>query len=265
MKKFLSFVLFIFFYSTHLMSDERKIRLDNLFSDLKKNVPLSFEIEEKIWEIWSTHPSDKNLTEMLAKGSYLMDNQRLQEAKIIFSRVIEKDPEWAEAWNKRATVLYLIGDYKNSQRDIDKVLKLEKRHFGALAGQGLVNIELKNYEKAIKSYQRANEIHPSMKSPTIMIKQLKDLIKNNRFKMLNYLLPFIILILIVVFIHEYGHYYFARKYGVGVTDFSIGFGKEIFGWNDKSGTRWKICWIPLGGYVKFLEIEMYFHKQIKKN
>ena len=69
--------------------------------------------------------------------------------------------------------------------------------------------------------------------------------------MLSYILPFIILILVVVFIHEYGHYYFARRYGVAVTDFSIGFGKEIFGWNDKSGTRWKICWIPLGGYVKF--------------
>ena len=69
--------------------------------------------------------------------------------------------------------------------------------------------------------------------------------------MLSYILPFIVLILIVVFIHEYGHYYFAKKYGVGVTDFSIGFGQEIFGWNDKSGTRWKICWIPLGGYVKF--------------
>jgi len=69
--------------------------------------------------------------------------------------------------------------------------------------------------------------------------------------MLSYIVPFIILILIVVFIHEYGHYYFAKKYGVGVTDFSIGFGQEIFGWNDKSGTRWKICWIPLGGYVKF--------------
>tara|TARA_Y100000590_G_scaffold99946_1_gene113624 strand:- start:7137 stop:8243 length:1107 start_codon:yes stop_codon:yes gene_type:complete len=68
---------------------------------------------------------------------------------------------------------------------------------------------------------------------------------------MNFLIPFIILITIVVFIHEYGHYYFAKKYGVGITDFSIGFGKEIFGWNDKSGTRWKICWIPLGGYVKF--------------
>ena len=68
---------------------------------------------------------------------------------------------------------------------------------------------------------------------------------------MNYLIPFLILITVVVFIHEYGHYYFAKKYGVGVTDFSIGFGKEIFGWSDKSGTRWKICLLPLGGYVKF--------------
>jgi regulator of sigma E protease len=69
--------------------------------------------------------------------------------------------------------------------------------------------------------------------------------------MLQYILSFIILISIVVFIHEYGHYYFAKKYKVGVTDFSIGFGKELFGFNDKDGTRWKICAIPLGGYVKF--------------
>ena len=68
---------------------------------------------------------------------------------------------------------------------------------------------------------------------------------------ITFILPFIVLITVVVFIHEYGHYYFAKKYGVGVTDFSIGFGKEIFGFNDKSGTRWKFCIIPLGGYVKF--------------
>ena len=69
--------------------------------------------------------------------------------------------------------------------------------------------------------------------------------------MLSYIVPFFILILVVVFIHEFGHYYFAKRFGVGVTDFSIGFGKELFGWNDKSGTRWKFCMIPLGGYVKF--------------
>jgi regulator of sigma E protease len=66
-----------------------------------------------------------------------------------------------------------------------------------------------------------------------------------------FILPFLVLITLVVFIHEYGHYYFAKKFGVGITDFSIGFGKELFGFNDKSGTRWKFCLIPLGGYVKF--------------
>ena len=70
-------------------------------------------------------------------------------------------------------------------------------------------------------------------------------------EILTFIIPFLILITLVVFVHEYGHYYFARRYGVGVTDFSIGFGKEIFGFNDKSGTRWKFCLIPLGGYVKF--------------
>ena len=70
-------------------------------------------------------------------------------------------------------------------------------------------------------------------------------------EILNFIIPFIVLITIVVFIHEYGHYYFAKRYGVGVTDFSIGFGKELFGFKDRSGTRWKFCLIPLGGYVKF--------------
>ena len=71
-------------------------------------------------------------------------------------------------------------------------------------------------------------------------------------EILNFIIPFIVLLTVVVFIHEYGHYYFAkRSLVVGVTDFSIGFGKEIFGFNDKSGTRWKFCAIPLGGYVKF--------------
>ena len=70
-------------------------------------------------------------------------------------------------------------------------------------------------------------------------------------EILNFIIPFLVLLTVVVFVHEYGHYYFAKKYGVGVTDFSIGFGKELFGLKDKYGTRWKFCLIPLGGYVKF--------------
>ena len=82
---------------------------------------------------------------------------------------------------------------------------------------------------------------------------------------MTYLIPFLVLITVVVFIHEYGHYYFAKKYGVGITDFSIGFGKEIFGWNDKSGTRWKFCWIPLGGYVKFFGDRNVFSQAEQEN
>ena len=103
--------------------------------------------------------------------------QKYIEASQIFTSVIKIDPTWAEAWNKRATVLYLLKDYEGSQKDINEVLKLEDRHFGALAGQGLVNIKLKNYEKAIQSYRQALEIYPTMKSPEIMIEQIEALIK----------------------------------------------------------------------------------------
>ena len=67
--------------------------------------------------------------------------------------------------------------FLTSQKDIDRVLELESRHFGALAGQGLVNIKLENYEKAIESYKRAQEIYPAMQSPKIMIEQIEQLIK----------------------------------------------------------------------------------------
>ena len=121
---------------------------------------------------------NQNLTIILNEGSDLVNNQKLSEAVEVFSRVIKLDPYWAEAWNKRATVRYLLGDFQGSQNDIDEVLKLEKRHFGALAGQGLVNIQLKNYEKAIESYKKAMKIYPSMKSPKIMIEQIESLIKD---------------------------------------------------------------------------------------
>ena len=106
-----------------------------------------------------------------------MNENKLEEAYDIFTKVIDKDPNWAEAWNKRATVLYLMGEYELSQSDINKVLQIEKRHFGALTGQGLVQIALENYEKAIDSYIEAHKIHPYMKSPMIMIQKLQKELK----------------------------------------------------------------------------------------
>ncbi|MBD1138947.1 tetratricopeptide repeat protein [Pelagibacterales bacterium SAG-MED46] len=170
--------IFIFFLSFSSMASDQQQELNKLFAELKKNIPsLSFQIEKKIWTIWSTHPTDQKLTSILDEGSKLVQDQKLFNAISVFTEAIQKDPNWAEAWNKRATVYYMVGEFKKSQDDIDKVLKLEERHFGALAGQGLVNIQLENYEKAIKSYQKAEEIYPGMKSPKLMIKQIQDLIK----------------------------------------------------------------------------------------
>ena len=169
---------FIFLINTVLYAEDQSKELDKLFLDLKKNIPSkSVNIEQKIWLLWSTHPSDEKLTSLLDEGSRLVQDQKFYKAISIFTDAIEIDPTWAEAWNKRATVFYMIGEFQKSQNDIDKVLALEQRHFGALAGQGLVNIQLKNYEKAIKSYERAKEIYPTMQSPDIMIKQIKELIK----------------------------------------------------------------------------------------
>ncbi|MEZ5825018.1 MAG: site-2 protease family protein [Geminicoccaceae bacterium] len=68
----------------------------------------------------------------------------------------------------------------------------------------------------------------------------------------GYVIPFLVILSVVVFVHEYGHYWVARRNGIRVETFSIGFGQELFGFNDRHGTRWKFSWIPLGGYVKML-------------
>ena len=177
MKKFLV-IIFLILSTAVLSANERDDQLDKLFNELKKNISSSSSIIAKqIWTLWSTHPTDQKLTSMLDEGSRLVQDQKLNRAIKVFTEVIEMDPSWPEAWNKRATVYYMIGEFQKSQNDIDKVLELEERHFGALAGQGMVNIQLKNYEKAKRSYQKAEEIYPAMKSSKIMIKQIEELIK----------------------------------------------------------------------------------------
>ena len=182
MKKILGIVVLGLLFFSNVNAEERERELNNLFKQLKNNeATKAIEIENKIWNIWSIHPSDDRqgyrLTELLAQGSLLMVRKELNRAYEIFSQIILVDPNWSEAWNKRATVLYLLGRHQQSQRDIDVVLNLEKRHFGALSGQGLVQTELKNYEKAINSYKEVQKIYPSMQAPKVMISRLEELIK----------------------------------------------------------------------------------------
>ena len=175
MKK-ISFIFLFFIFSLSLFADDNHQReIDKLFIQLKNanDFENSKKIEDKIWDLWITHPSKNSLTKLLADGSSAMMDNKLDTAYNKFTEVIKLDPNWAEAWNKRATVLYLMGKYKLSQADIDKVLAIEERHFGALTGQGLVQTALKNYQKAIDSYIEAHKVHPFMKSPMIMLEKLQ--------------------------------------------------------------------------------------------
>ena len=182
MKKLAQFIILSFLIFSNVSAEKRDNELNNLFKLLKNSENTkAIEIENKIWKIWITHPSEDRrgyrLTELLSQGSLLINQRKLNKAYILFSQIILEDPKWPEAWNKRATVLYMMGKFKESQNDIKKVLKLEKRHFGALSGQGLVQTKLKNYNKAIESYIEVQKIYPSMQAPKLMIPRLKKLIK----------------------------------------------------------------------------------------
>jgi tetratricopeptide (TPR) repeat protein len=174
------FILSLLFFS-NVNAEERESKLGNLFKQLKNSQSTqAVEVENKIWKIWSTHPTnDKKgfrLTELLDQGSLLVDRRQLKKAYKIFTQIITVDPKWPEAWNKRATVLYLMKEYQSSLDDINVTLALEPRHFGALSGQALNYIELTQYEKAIESYKAVQKIYPAMDAAKKMIPKLKELI-----------------------------------------------------------------------------------------
>ena len=166
-------------------AEEKNKELDSLFNQLKTNdLVIALKTEKKIWKIWSIHSSidrkGHRLTNLLAQGDHFARERNFSKAIDIFSLIISIDSNWAEAWNKRGKVLYLSGRYENSIKDIEKVLQLEPRHFGALSVLGLNQIELKKYKAALKSYQEAQKIYPTMKTAKKMIIILKELISGQK-------------------------------------------------------------------------------------
>ena len=181
-KKFILTLFLSFLFFNNVNAEDRKTELDKLFSQLKNSKDLSFAqiLENKIQKIWMIHPSDDRrgfrLTELLNQGSRLMNMGELSKAYKLFTTIIATEPDWSEAWNKRATVLYLMNRYQSSLDDIKITLELEPRHFGALSGQALNYIELKQYEKAIQSYKAAQKIYPLLDSAKKMIPELQEFI-----------------------------------------------------------------------------------------
>ena len=179
MKIYKVFLLFLFlssFFSSVYSSQENI--LNNLFNKLEKvnNSKSAALLEEKIWSVWNEHPTNNKLTERLKFGTELMQYGNYNYALKVFDNIVVTDPKWSEAWNKRATVYFLMSQFTNSLDDIDKVLNIEPRHFGALSGQARIFIKLQKYENAIKSIERALKFYPLFKNGE-MIPEIEKLIR----------------------------------------------------------------------------------------
>jgi tetratricopeptide (TPR) repeat protein len=117
--------------------------------------------EGAVWQLWS-RSGDPEVDTLLKSGIRHMDDGHMGQAVEIFTRITERRPDFAEGWNKRATAYYLMGDYDQSLKDCDEVLKRNPQHFGALSGYGLIYVKRGELERALGYFQRALEINPNM-------------------------------------------------------------------------------------------------------
>jgi len=129
--------------------------------------------EQGLWLLWS-RSGDADIDQRMAQGTEAMQAGRFGDAVAIFSGVIEKKPQFAEGWNRRATVHYLAGDYEKSIADCHEVLKRNPRHFGALSGMGQIHFQLEQWEKALEWYRRALEVNPNMLSVEMNIRLIEE-------------------------------------------------------------------------------------------
>ena len=130
--------------------------------------------EEALWAVWS-RSGDARVDQLLRRGISEMNGEHFGEAIATFTRIIELKPDFAEGWNKRATVYYLAGDYRHSLADCDEVIKRNPQHFGALSGYGQIYLQLDQPERALEYFRRALEVNPNLDGVQATIDRLEAL------------------------------------------------------------------------------------------
>ncbi|MGI9477499.1 MAG: tetratricopeptide repeat protein [Hyphomicrobiaceae bacterium] len=135
--------------------------LDKLFASLKKakSEKEAGQIAGKIWQHWFFHPNGA-VQHLMHRAQAARRARLLKEAVSELDKIIQLAPDYVEGWNQRATVLFMLGRDDESIRDIQQVLRIEPRHFGALSGLGLIHMRAKNWKSAIASFERALKLHP---------------------------------------------------------------------------------------------------------
>ncbi len=151
-----------------------------LLKRLRDKDPLVREFAEQgLWLLWG-RSGDAAIDALMARGIEQMQTGRHREAVATFTEVIRRRPEFAEGWNKRATVHFFAGDYRKSLADCDEVMRRNPSHFGALSGYGQIYFRLEQYERAIEYWRRALEVNPNLTGVEINLKAAGELLRQKR-------------------------------------------------------------------------------------
>lgn len=166
---------------TPVLADQSDGRLDSLFERLQETRDPSdaATLQQRIWQIW-IESEDATSSQLMRRGMTAMADGDHETALDAFDDLVEQAPEFAEAWNKRATVYYLMGRLDESVNDIQQTLELEPRHFGALSGLALIYDAVENPGAAIRSLEAALEINPHLQGSQERIDQLREKVKGTR-------------------------------------------------------------------------------------
>jgi len=152
-------------------AEQRADQLDVLFAELRRPGVQGGEVEEKIWALWSA--SDSPTAEvLLGQAKQAIEDGAPAEALSILNRLIGANPDFAEAWNKRATLYFMMKRDDAALADINHVLELEPRHFGALAGRGMIFERQKKYSAAREAYEEALAVNPTLEQVKAALKEL---------------------------------------------------------------------------------------------
>ena len=164
----------------NILFSQKNLNVENLLNKLQiaKTNDVAKKIRAQIWDKW-IYAVPKNAQKNLEFALKEFNSGRLLSAEKAFTDLIKKYPDYTEGWNKRATIRYMLNDLEGSLNDIDSVLKLQPRHFGAIAGSGLIYIKKKNYEKALSFYKSLDKIDPMNEESKMFIKLINKILLEN--------------------------------------------------------------------------------------
>ncbi|MEQ1804733.1 MAG: tetratricopeptide repeat protein [Burkholderiaceae bacterium] len=141
------------------------------------DAPMRAVTAAAVWRIWS-RSGDAAIDTLFARGIEQMESAQLNDALLTFNEIVRRKPAFAEGWNKRATIYFLLGRHTESLQDCDEVLKRNRNHFGALSGAGQIHLQLGNAQEALDFFRRAVDVNPALEGPASMIPLLEQVLRD---------------------------------------------------------------------------------------